>query len=212
MRNILRIRIFTAALSTLAFLCFSGRADAQGPAAREFNRLRTLQSALAKIPMEKQEKEPHKSFIKKHERNKDIVYSEPAGQWYVRSELFWSLRDRYNSLPIAEDIAWVAAQNPIPGECEGYINCYMYVLTATDGRYLSYYPNGKHSGQAFKAIVERLEPLAADDSQYDGPTDATDRPELKKNLAELRYQIARSNNAEKAKALALIGKLEAKHK
>jgi len=197
--------------------CLAELAQAQSPpgnsataAAREFKRLQTLQAALAKIPMEKQEKEPHKTFLKKNE--KEITYSEPAGQWYVRSELFWDLRNRHSSLPIAEAIAWAAAQNPIPGECEGYINCYMYLLTVTEGRYLSYYPNGKYSKQALKTIVDRLEPLAADDSQYDGPADASDRAELKKTLAELRTQISGSNNPDKAKAIALIAKLEMKHK
>lgn len=213
MRNILKSKILSAALLALASLgCLQGMSQAQsGPrdAEREFKRLKSLQAALAKIPMEKQDKEPHKSFLKKND--KDITYSEPSGQWYVRSERFWELRSKNSSLPIAEDIAWTAAQNPLPGECEGYINCYVYIMTITDGRYLSFYPNGKYSKQALKAIVERLEPLAADDSQYDGPTEASDRAELKKALAELRTQISGSNSADKAKAIALIAKLEMKH-
>jgi hypothetical protein len=205
--------ISAAALTLVCLCCLPGMTHAQGVpggAAREFTRLKTLQAALAKIPMEKQEKEPHKSFLRKNEN--DITYSEPSGQWYLRSDRFWELLDKNSSLPIAEDIAWTAAQNPIPGECEGYINCYVYIVTVTDGRYLSYYPNGKHSKQALSAIVERLEPLAADDSQYDGPTEVSDRAELQKTLAELRNQISGSNNDDKAKALAFIAKLETKHK
>ena len=214
MRNILSNRLLHGLISIL-FLTFTAGAQAlpgntEATIAKEFKRLKTLQAALEKIPMEKMETEPHKSFLKKNE--KEITYSEPAGQWYVRSELFWKLRERAKHLPVADEIAWTAAQNPIPGECEGYINCYMYLETVTNGRYLLYYPNGKYSKQAITEIVERLEPLAADDSQYDGPTDASDRAELKKMLAELKTQISGTNHTEKAQAISLITKLETKYK
>ncbi len=214
MRNILQIKILAAIVFT--FLCFSGPNHAQAlsgnqtDVAAEFKRLKTLQAALEKIPMEKMETEPHKSFLKKND--KDITYSEPSGQWYVRSERFWDLRNKNSSLPIAEEIAWTAAQNPLPGECEGYINCYVYIVIVTNGRYLSFYPNGKYNKQALTAIVERLKPLAADDSQYDSPNEASDRAELQKTLAELRTQISGSNNPDKEKVFALIAKLAAKHK
>ena len=184
--------------------------DTEADIAKEFKRLKTLQAALEKIPMEKMETEPHKSFLKKNE--KEITYSEPAGQWYVRSELFWDLRAKAKNLTQAEEIAWTAAQNPIPGECEGYINCYLYLETITNGRYILYYPNGRYSKQAVSEIAERLEQLAADDSQYDGPTDASDRAELKKYLSELKAQISASAHVEKAKALSSITKLESKYK
>lgn len=185
-------------------------AQAESKAKAELTRLLKLKAALEKVPMEKQDREPHKSFLKKNE--KEIVYSEPAGQWYVQSELFWKLHNKYKSLSIAEQIAWEAAQNPIPGECEGYINCYVYLCSITSGKYLGFYPNGKHSKQAITEVVERLEQLSADDSQYDGPTEAADRAELKKSLAELKQQISGTTIPEKAKAKALITKLETKYK
>lgn len=214
MQNILWNKLLFG-LGSILFLAFTGGAQAlpdntEAGIAREFKRLKTLQAALKKIPMEKMETEPHKNFLKKND--KEITYSEPAGQWYVRSELFWNLRERAKALPIAEEIAWTAAQNPIPGECEGYINCYVYICAITSGRYLGFYPNGKHSKQAVTEIVERLEQLAADDSQYDGPTEDSDRGELKKHLAELKAQISGTGHIEKEKALSLITKLETKYK
>ncbi len=179
-------------------------------AAVEFKRLKDLQTELEKIPMEKMAAEPHKSFLKKHE--KETLYSEPAGQWHVRSELFWSLRARFRKLPIAEEIAWTAAQNPLPGECEGYINCYIYIISVTNARYLSYYPIGKYSKKALSEIVERLKLLTADGSQYDGPTDAADRAELQKMLAELKQQISGTKNVDKNRTLPLIAKLQTKYK
>jgi hypothetical protein len=214
MRNILRNKLHVA-LCTILFLALTAGAqtlsgNTEANVAREFKRLKALRAALEKIPMEKMETEPHKSFLKKNE--KDITYSEPAGQWYVRSELFWNLREKVNALPIAEEIAWTAAQNPVPGECEGYINCYLYLETITNGRYLLYYPNGNYSKQAIAEIAERLEQLAADDSQYDGPTEASDRADLKKMLAELNTQLSATDHTEKAEAIALITKLETKYK
>lgn len=167
-----------------------------------------LQSALKKIPVEKIDKPPHKSFIKKNDNK--IVYSEPAGSYFVRSALFWNLSEKYKHLPIGDDIAWSAAQNPLPGECEGYLNCYVYVLTETEGRYLRSYPNGKKSKEAISLIERSLDMIVNDTSNYEGPTDATDRAELKKMLAELAAILAGSKHQEKTGALLkikLIGEL-----
>ncbi|MGD9629694.1 MAG: hypothetical protein AB7V18_10650 [Pyrinomonadaceae bacterium] len=179
--------------------------DREADATLEFKRLRSLQATLEKIPLEKQEKEPHKSFLRKND--KLIVYSEPAGQWYVRSELFWDLHSKYRTLPIAEEIAWAGAQNPLPGECEGYVNCYVFILTETSGRYLRLYPNGKYSTQAVREIIERIEPLAAEDTQYDLPAEISDRSELRKLISELQEDLAVVTHPEKEKALALLKKL-----
>lgn len=201
-----------AALVLSCFILASGSISAQAPsrdqeadAALEFKRLRSLQAALEKIPMEKQEKEPHKSFLRKND--KQIVYSEPAGRWYVRSELFWNLHSKFRTLPIAEEIAWAGAQNPIPGECEGYVNCYVFILTETSGRYLGLYPNGKYSTQAVREIIGRIEPLAAEDTQYDLPAEISDRLELRKLISELQAILAGVTRPDKEKALALLKKL-----
>ena len=89
---------------------------------------------------------PYKSWT--DEREKEIVYSEPAGQWYVHSNVFWSLQTKYKDLPVAERIAWEASQTPLPGECEGYLPCYLYKETVTSGRYLKLYPRGAHADAA----------------------------------------------------------------
>ncbi len=80
----------------------------------KIKRLRILATALKAIPVGKGGQFPYKNFLRASE--KEVVYSEPSGEWYVRSDLFWELRSKYNELPIAEEIAWEAAKNPIPGE------------------------------------------------------------------------------------------------
>lgn len=181
-------------------------AQSSTAAKAELKRLTDLNKRLAAIPSDKQDRPPYKAFIKRND--KDIVYSDPAGQWFVRSDRFWNLHKKYQRLAIADDIAWAAAQNPLPGECEGYVNCYIYKMTVTEGRYLQLYPSGKFSGKAMNTLVEYLEQVTTADSQYDPPLDAEDRADLKEKLGELKTQISGSKNAAKAKAFAAIEKLE----
>jgi hypothetical protein len=178
-----------------------------------FRRLIALKTALDRIPFERQAENPYKDFLQKNADQ--VVYSEPSGKWLVRSELFWALREKYKNLPIAEEITWAAAQNPIPGECEGYINCYLYLLRATEGEYLNFYPNGKYSREALKKLTDFLEPIAADASQkavYSSATDTSDRADFNKYLTELRAIVSKSPHLEKSKTLAQIKRIAEAHR
>ena len=171
-------------------------------------RLQILARAMRAVPSGKGEQSPYKTFLKAHE--KEVVFSEPSGQWLVRSELFWELHAKFIKLPAAEDIAWEAAQNSIPGECEGYVNCYLYLLRATDGEYLNFYPNGKYSKKALTNITNLLEPMVADvkaKSVYMPPSDISDRAEFNRFLTELRTIISKMPSIEKNRALQQISLL-----
>lgn len=171
-------------------------------------RLRVLAAAMRAVPFGKAEQSPYKTFLRAHE--KEVVYSEPSGQWLVRSDVFWELHAKYTALPAGEDIAWEAAQNPIPGECEGYVNCYLYLLRATDGEYLNFYPNGKYSKKALANITNLLDPLIADLKEktvYTPPTDISDRAEFNRFLTELRTIISKMPSIEKNKPLQQINLL-----
>lgn len=164
----------------------------------EYQRLLKLQSVLKRIPIDRLEREPHRSLIRRNA--KDIVYSEPAGEWFVRSERFWDLATRHKEMPIAEVIAWTAAKNPLPGECEGYINCYIYMTRVSMGKYLELFPNGKNASDAVFQIGDWLEPIAQDigtQSIYSGPEDASDKAEFSKILSELR-ELVRGAGANKS--------------
>jgi hypothetical protein len=165
-----------------------------------FKRLLVLRQALKAVPIEKEKENPYKTFLKTND--KSIVFSEPSGEWYVRSDLFWSLRKQYATLPIAEEIAWAAAGNPLPGECEGYVNCYLFLLRQTDAEYLNLYSNGKHSAEALQNIRNLLEPIVSDLAQkqvYNGPTDVSDRAEFNRLIAEIRTIISKLPIAEPEK-------------
>src|SRR5262249_35507142 len=152
----------------------------------------------------------YKDFLNLHK--KDVVYSEPAGEWYVRSELFWNLHKKYATASSAEDIAWAATQNPLPGECEGYVNCYLFMLRETDGQYLNLYPSGKHAEQSLKNIKDLLAPIVDDLAEkkiYTGPTDVSDRAEFNRLLAELRTIVSKLpfSETEKQKTIQQINQI-----
>src|SRR5688572_28380368 len=153
------VAVFSSTASAQSNASLTGR-TASTPTKREreakaaFKRLLDLEAKLKRIPMEVQEKEPHKSFLRANA--KDIVYSDPSAEYYVRSDRFWDLQEEYKGTSIADDIAWAAAQNPMAGECEGDVNCYLYLVISTNGEYLKRYPNGKKASTAISDIGEAL--------------------------------------------------------
>lgn len=167
-----------------------------------------LSLALKAIPFGKSESSPYKDFLQKYAA--DVVYSEPAGEWYVQSEKFWLLHAKYKAYKIGELIAFKASGNPRPGECEGYINCYLYSLRASDGEYLNFYPNGKYSKQALQNINSFLQPIAADvsgKSVFYTTSDISDRAEFNLMLADLRRIVSRTGHVEKQDVLKLIAQI-----
>jgi hypothetical protein len=183
-----------------------GRRDAL--AELELTRLVALARTLANIPLEDLEKPPYKPWVTEHER--EIVYSEPAGQWYVRAELFWDLQQKYRALPLAERAAWEAAQTPLPGECEGYLPCYLYMETETNGRYLKLYPRGAHADAALAELSEFFghvtEDLRGSNPVFEVPRD--DRANFGKSVAALRAQLALVPAPKKSQLLSQLDTIE----
>lgn len=203
--------LISAAILLLAGIG-AAQSSAQAAATREYKRLVNLQTALRKIPFNKQDREPHGSFLKRNE--KDLVYSDPAGEWYVRSDRFWALQKKYRKLAIADRIAWSAAETPLPGECEGYVPCYLYAIRRTHGKYLELYPRGTYSKKAVQRIIEPLQYIVDDAASrkknYDGPAeDDAEFAELIKDLMEILRPVP---HAEKKRALSQLKTIEAAYK
>jgi hypothetical protein len=173
----------------------------------ELARLLSLARSFASFDIEGLRKQPFKGWAAEHE--KEIVYSEPAGQYYVRSELLWGLQKQYAGLPAAERAAWAAAENPLPGECEGYLPCMLYAQMETNGRYLTLYPKGQHADDAAGAIADLLSSVAEDLKEknpvYIVP--AEDRAEFRTQLAKLRALLAPVKGTRAAEALKLLDAL-----
>jgi len=167
-----------------------------------------LSKALKTIPWGKEGNSPYKEFLAKY--SNDVVYSEPAGEWYVRSNRFWELHEKYKKHKVGEIIAWRAAGNPIPGECEGYINCYLYLLRSTEGEYLNFYPNGRFSRQSIQNINAMLKPIVSDvrtKTVYYTTSDISDRAEFNKMLSELRKIVSQTPFVEKQDVLRQIDQI-----
>jgi hypothetical protein len=173
----------------------------------ELTRLVALARSLASFSSTEQEKPPYKSWTTEHER--EIVYSEPAGQWFVRADLFWDLQRKYRDLPLAERAAWQAAETPLPGECEGYLPCHLSEEVMTNGKYLKLYPRGAHAEAALANISTLLEQVSEDlrrsNSSYDVPRE--DRAEFQKTVATLRAQVAPVTSPKKTRLLKLLNDL-----
>lgn len=179
-------------------------------AALELAKLLALHKAATAIPIDKQEQEPFKSWIKANEAS--LLYSEPAGSWFLKSDLLWALRKKYATLPIAERIAWEAAQSPVGGECEGYLPCHLARINMTTGEYMKLYPRGAQVDEALKQIAEEAKGLVdyAQDSQ-DKPT-ADERKEAAPEFATLRATLTKVTSAKKASVLQLLAQLEQRYR
>jgi hypothetical protein len=195
---------FATASEMYEFLTeITGELDSSDTSAQiELQRLRSLQMALKNISASQKDKSPYKEFLKTNE--KAIVYSEPAGKFLVASNQFWELHAKYRKSVISDKIAWEAALNPLPGECEGYVNCYLFDMRMRFGEYLNYHPKGEKAMEALTNLTNYLEPIVADAQEktvYNGPTDVTDRAEFNNLIAELRTIVARLPFMEKEKTL-----------
>jgi hypothetical protein len=177
----------------------------------EFSLLRAMKRAVSLIPIDKQEQPTYQSWIKAQEKN--IVYSEPAGQWFVRSELFWNLQKRYSSLPIADEIAWEGANNPLPGECEGYLPCHIHLTVETLGNYLKLYPSGVHAEEALKLLTEELQPIVEDlKEQKIYETSKEDYAGLQKDIAALRAVVVKTTGRNKTQVLNQLDQIAKRYR
>ncbi len=167
-----------------------------------------LAAALEAIPFEKVNEKLYTDFTKANEA--EVVYSEPAGQYLVIADKIWDLREKYASLPIAEEIAWRAAQTYLPGECEGYVICTLYNIRETEGKYLEFYPNGRNSGEAMENLANYLEGIAdgADGKEFSGYyITSEDSTQLDKYVSELREIVSKSANPLRAKILGFLDRI-----
>lgn len=182
-------------------------------AAASFRSLLDLQARLEKIGSSAERSPSHNRFLKANRHR--IVYNEPAAEYLVRSDEFWRLSELYSGLGIADDIAWAAARNPLPGECEGEMICGIHYEQLTVVRYLRRFPAGKHR----KAALEQLRRSFAyytersgADAAYLPPEDASGRAELRKRLAEIDTVLAKVSGRDAAEVRTLVKRTAARYR
>ncbi len=155
-------------------------------------RFRVISHTLEAMGMSTEElKAPAAAWLEKHKE--EVVYSEPAGQYYVRQDGVWALYEKSKATPLAEEIAWEAANTPLAGECEGYLPCYAGSSLESLGRYLELYPRGKWTSEGLDSLYWMLDPMSPEEF----PLDAQDLGECSKIFAKWRQILKSLSGAEK---------------
>ena len=134
-----------------------GFTDPDGRARMDLYRLRALQQALSAIPFSRIGREPYSSWLARY---KDwTVYSEPGGAWLVENAAIWKVHDARQHTSAADDLAWLTVSVGLPGECEGYVPCYLTLRDRLQGEYLRRHPSGAHASEALAAVSRTITSL-----------------------------------------------------
>lgn len=183
--------------------------ETKDPSTRaEFELLKLLALAnwAASFPDHQRDKSPYREWLKAH--NAQVVPNEFAGSYNLRTELLWNLERKYHSLPIADRIAWEAAQNPRPSDCEGDEVCHFFLYEG-EITYLSVHPNGAHATEALKNLTAALtDDVIKRANERGGDKYAVEeRIELRKMFASLRRAIAKTSRPEKSELLKKLARI-----
>ena len=125
---------------------------------------------------------------------------EPAGHWYVPSEMYWNLYDRYKDAPWADELAWAAAQATQPGD-ECYTNCHLGMIVAGPLQYWTRLPRGAAIGQALREAIARAG-YAMQKSSYETPERGL--------LDQIRNSLSSVTAPEKSRLLELLDEAQRK--
>jgi hypothetical protein len=154
--------------------------DPETAAKLKLGRLMCLQRSLAFYP----DAPDFDEWIKE---NEDYVrYDRVIQQWILKYEVLWSLHDEYRNLPIADDIAWEAANNPLGGECEDEFLCYIRGFNATLVKYLRLHPDGMYVPLALERLISFFEECLGEPPDNYGHESLT---ELKAELELMREAL-----------------------
>jgi hypothetical protein len=131
-----------------------------------------------------------------------------AGGYNLKTELLWNLEAKYHTLPIADRIAWEAAHNMQPSDCESDEVCDFYVMSG-DIEYLRLHPAGTHAAEAVQELSEALTNDVIDTANgKDSGKDAVmQRTDLKKTLASLRLALAKTSAEGKDELLRKLNRV-----
>lgn len=121
-------------------------------------RLQALQRAAAAIPFVRQAWSARVAAWVRT-RQAEIVYNEPGGSWMLSRDAILAAHDRYRATAAADEIAWLAATNGVPGECEGYLVCYLERSDLLEGEYLRREPTGRHVEEAIDQLRQSTQSL-----------------------------------------------------
>ena len=151
------------------------------------------------------DKSPYREWLRTH--NAEVVKNEFAGGYNLRSEVLWNLETKYHTLPAADRIAWEAANNMQPSDCESDEVC-DYFVEEGNIKYLNTHPTGAHVAEALKTLGDALTDQVIEVANGKGGDKyaVEQRTELRKSLANLRLVLAKVNAPEKAEVLKKLAR------
>lgn len=176
-------------------------ADAETRLRLEFGRYRAVAYAAATLSPDPAELDAaQRGWIASHEN--EVVYNEIGGNYLLIADRLWELHGRAKG-DLADDIARAAATTWLPGECEGYIPCYVEATLLSEGRYLELHPRGRHAAELVSGIHWLNEEV-----EIDPQLDPDGRAEALAGLAKMRQLLEAANFADRDRYLRRLGELE----
>src|SRR5690242_6204106 len=175
----------------------------------ELLKLLALAKAAEAFPNNLQDKSPYREWLKAH--GSAVVNNEFAGGYNLRSDVLWNLETKYHTLPISDRIAWEAAENMEPSDCESDEVCGFFRTTG-DIKYLKVHPNGAHAGEALKNLNDALtdEVINAANANGGDQYQMEARTSLRKEFASLRAALAKTSAPEKTEVLKKLARVTAR--
>jgi len=168
----------------------AGHHDREGVARFVLYRLQALDGVLRSIPFSHRSRSARVSQLLQA-RAAVIVYNEPGGRWMLRRDAILEAHEPHRGTREGQQIAWMAATNGLPGECEGDLACYVRWTDLLEGEYLRLYPQGSFVLSGLGRIHERipiwLSLIQTPDSRFFDP--ATTCLHLRQPLGTLRSAI-----------------------
>jgi hypothetical protein len=172
----------------------------------ELLKLLALANWAAAFPSDSADRSPYREWLKAHAA--EVIPNEFAGGYNMRSELLWRLEAKYHTLPIADRIAWAAAENEQPHDCEGDEVCHLFVFEGAV-KYLELHPNGAHAAEAVKNFDELLTDDVIKRANHKGSDQYTveERISLRKLSSSLRLALAKTSAAGKSELLKKLDRI-----
>lgn len=133
--------------------------DPQTAARFDLYRLRAVSTVLAAIRLNLGKRDPYMSWLDRHKSL--VAYDEPGGRWLLANAAVWQIHDQHPDSAAADEIAWLAVTNGLPGECQGSLVCYVDALNKLDGEYLRRHPTGRHADEAATRIRDAADQIGA---------------------------------------------------
>lgn len=104
-------------------------------------------------------------YAKNH--SNQYMYNEVGNNYiYKGNELEEIMLDHSNS-DLADDAAYLKASIPLPGECEGYVPCYVNENLYTYSPFIKNYPNSPYVYNAIKHINDSIASVRTDGYPFD---------------------------------------------